>query len=200
MRSVLSRTIYRSFAEQSLAVDGGGYAAFSKLADQNSLSTHLPDSAPRRISYASPIYLPVSKNTATMRTSPPTPARTSPTTAPIASAASTRSVSTPTRGTSSPTRSAPHSRDSTGHKDKFTTYATDGNVVDQSFNTYGTTATGGEGEFSSYNAKVNVPNLRFTAYSDSSNGREQSFAEYTKKPMPATRVSPATARTATAPQ
>ncbi|GAA0186393.1 hypothetical protein LIER_33681 [Lithospermum erythrorhizon] len=72
-----------------------------------------------------------------------------------------------------------YSRDSTGHGDKFTSYATDANVVDQRFNTYGTTATGGAGEFSNYNDKSNVPNLRFTSYSSDSNGRKQSFTSYT---------------------
>ncbi|XP_051121995.1 polygalacturonase-1 non-catalytic subunit beta-like [Andrographis paniculata] len=72
-----------------------------------------------------------------------------------------------------------YSRDSAGHDDKFSAYATESNVIDQSFNTYGTLATGGEGKFSSYNKDVNVPNLRFASYSDSGNGRTQSFTEYT---------------------
>ncbi|KAK6160199.1 hypothetical protein DH2020_003580 [Rehmannia glutinosa] len=72
-----------------------------------------------------------------------------------------------------------YSRGSAGHNDKFTSYATEGNVVDQSFNTYGTRATGGKGQFNNYNDQVNVPNLRFTAYSDTGNGREQSFTQYT---------------------
>lgn len=74
-----------------------------------------------------------------------------------------------------------YSRGSTGHSDKFTAYASESNVVDQSFNTYGTTATGGKGQFTNYNDQVNVPNLQFTSYSDSSNGRQQSFTQYTNE-------------------
>ncbi|KAA8529583.1 hypothetical protein F0562_034317 [Nyssa sinensis] len=73
-----------------------------------------------------------------------------------------------------------YSRDSTGHGDKFANYAPDANVVDQSFNTYGTDATGGTGEFKNYNHFVNVPNLRFTSYSADGNGRLQSFSSYTE--------------------
>ncbi|KZV24749.1 hypothetical protein F511_29801 [Dorcoceras hygrometricum] len=72
-----------------------------------------------------------------------------------------------------------YSRDSTGHGDKFSSYATEGNVVDQSFNTYGTASTGGAGDFSNYNKQVNVPNLHFASYSDDSNGRKQTFTAYT---------------------
>ncbi|KAG9153453.1 hypothetical protein Leryth_025745 [Lithospermum erythrorhizon] len=71
-----------------------------------------------------------------------------------------------------------YSRDSTGHHDKFSSYGVETNVVDQSFNTYGTSATGGAGEFSSYNDKSNVPNLRFTSYSSDANGRKQGFTSY----------------------
>ncbi|KAG8383168.1 hypothetical protein BUALT_Bualt05G0156600 [Buddleja alternifolia] len=71
-----------------------------------------------------------------------------------------------------------YSRDSTGHGETFGSYAVESNVVDQSFNGYGTTATGGASDFATYNGGVNVPNLRFAAYSDNSLGRKQSFAEY----------------------
>jgi hypothetical protein len=42
-----------------------------------------------------------------------------------------------------------YSRDSIGHKKNFVNY-TPGNVVDQSFNSYGTGATNGSGVFSKY--------------------------------------------------
>ncbi|CAM8878494.1 unnamed protein product [Rhodiola kirilowii] len=71
-----------------------------------------------------------------------------------------------------------YSRDAVGHKDAFTSYASDANVVDQSFNTYGSGATGGSGEFQSYNHEANVPNLKFTSYSTEGNGRTQSFGSY----------------------
>lgn len=71
-----------------------------------------------------------------------------------------------------------YSRDSVGHDDKFTAYATESNVIDQSFNTYGSATTGGEGQFTRYNDQVNVPGLRFASYSDATNGRTQSFTRY----------------------
>ncbi|KAL3501191.1 hypothetical protein ACH5RR_035640 [Cinchona calisaya] len=71
-----------------------------------------------------------------------------------------------------------YSRNSVGHDDRFTNYALDANVVDQSFNTYGTDATGGAGVFKNYNDDSNVPGLKFTSYSDSSNGRKQGFSSY----------------------
>ncbi|XP_038703508.1 polygalacturonase 1 beta-like protein 3 [Tripterygium wilfordii] len=74
-----------------------------------------------------------------------------------------------------------YSRDSGGHKDKFSLYGSDGNVVDQSFQTYATGATGGDGEFRNYNPDVNVPNLRFTSYDDDANGRTHSFTSYTDR-------------------
>lgn len=73
-----------------------------------------------------------------------------------------------------------YSRDSSDQDDEFSSYGTNGNVVDQSFNTYGTQATGGQGDFKNYNDGVNVPDLRFTTYSDQGNGREQSFKAYTQ--------------------
>lgn len=71
-----------------------------------------------------------------------------------------------------------YSRDSVGHDDKFSNYAPESNVVDQRFNTYGTSTTGGKGEFSNYNVDVNVPGLKFTSYSDDTNGRKQDFKSY----------------------
>ncbi|CAI9092914.1 OLC1v1028272C1 [Oldenlandia corymbosa var. corymbosa] len=73
-----------------------------------------------------------------------------------------------------------YSHDSIGHDDKFTSYALDANVVDQRFNTYGTGTTGGNGKFSNYNNEANVPGLTFTSYSDSTNGRTQDFTTYTE--------------------
>ncbi|XP_027152578.1 polygalacturonase-1 non-catalytic subunit beta-like [Coffea eugenioides] len=71
-----------------------------------------------------------------------------------------------------------YSRGSLGHNDKFSTYAIDGNLVEQTFDTYGTTATGGAGTFTNYQNLVNVPNLNFTSYSDDASGRNQGFTNY----------------------
>ncbi|XP_059649023.1 polygalacturonase 1 beta-like protein 1 [Cornus florida] len=71
-----------------------------------------------------------------------------------------------------------YSRDSVGHGDKFANYAADANVADQSFSTYGSTATGGAGEFKNYHHGVNNPNLQFKTYSTDTNGRQQSFNSY----------------------
>ncbi|XP_073129925.1 polygalacturonase 1 beta-like protein 2 [Henckelia pumila] len=73
-----------------------------------------------------------------------------------------------------------YSRGSTGHNDKFSAYATGSNVIDQRFNTYGTSATGGKGEFKNYNDQVNIPGLKFTSYSDNSNARKQTFTSYSQ--------------------
>ncbi|XP_075496279.1 LOW QUALITY PROTEIN: polygalacturonase 1 beta-like protein 3 [Primulina tabacum] len=74
-----------------------------------------------------------------------------------------------------------YSRGSTDHDDKFTVYANDSSVIDDRFNTYGTAATGGKGEFNNYNTEVNVPGARFTSYSDRSNARKQSFIQYSNQ-------------------
>ncbi|KAG9130870.1 hypothetical protein Leryth_023628 [Lithospermum erythrorhizon] len=71
-----------------------------------------------------------------------------------------------------------YSHDSTGHSEKFSIYAIGLNVIDQRFNTYGTSATGGAGEFKVYNGKSNVPGLHFTSYSSDANGRKQAFSSY----------------------
>ncbi|KAK2977761.1 hypothetical protein RJ640_016150 [Escallonia rubra] len=72
-----------------------------------------------------------------------------------------------------------YSRDSLGHDDSFTGYARDGNVADQTFNTYGTNALGANGDFSHYQDGTNNPNLKFTSYSADASGREQTFSSYT---------------------
>ncbi|PSS26864.1 Polygalacturonase-1 non-catalytic subunit beta like [Actinidia chinensis var. chinensis] len=71
-----------------------------------------------------------------------------------------------------------YSRNSVGHGDQFSNYAPDTNVADQRFNTYGTGATGGTGEFKAYAKAINVPHLGFTTYSTEVNGRQQSFSSY----------------------
>ncbi|KAE9614440.1 hypothetical protein Lal_00012165 [Lupinus albus] len=73
-----------------------------------------------------------------------------------------------------------YSRNSAGHKEKFTTYGIDGNIVDQSFHTYGTSSAGGSGEFKEYTAISNLPDLRFSTYSVGGVGREQSFTGYSE--------------------
>ncbi|KAK4488835.1 hypothetical protein RD792_004625 [Penstemon davidsonii] len=74
-----------------------------------------------------------------------------------------------------------YSRDSVDHRDKFTSYTKESNLVQQSFDKYGTTAAGGQGKFKNYYSPATVANLYFTSYSDNSNGRQQSFTEYTNK-------------------
>ncbi|KAK4429837.1 Polygalacturonase-1 non-catalytic subunit beta [Sesamum alatum] len=157
------------------------YAAFSKLADQNLLSTQLPDFCSKANLLCFPDLSPslekhdgnvnfasyLNKNFTNYGTD---------------RLGGTDGFNSYSDGENVPVDSfRRYSRDSTGHNDKFTTYATEANVVDQSFNTYGTTATGGKGQFDNYNSQVNVPNLRFTAYSDNSNGRQQSFTQYTNE-------------------
>ncbi|MCD7467118.1 proteinric peroxidase [Datura stramonium] len=64
---------------------------------------------------------------------------------------------------------------------KFANYAPDGNVIDQSFNTYSTNTPGGSGQFTNYGPNVNVPNLHFTSYSDQGAGGEQEFTIYSQE-------------------
>ncbi|XP_057494171.1 polygalacturonase-1 non-catalytic subunit beta-like [Actinidia eriantha] len=71
-----------------------------------------------------------------------------------------------------------YSRNAVGHGDQFSNYAPDTNVADQRFNTYGTSATGGTGEFKAYAKGINVPHLGFTTYSTGVTGRQQSFSSY----------------------
>ncbi|KAL2957140.1 hypothetical protein AAZX31_18G127200 [Glycine max] len=73
-----------------------------------------------------------------------------------------------------------YSRGAAGHEERFSAYAGDTNVADQSFSTYGTNAAGGSGEFKNYSRNSNVPDLRFTTYSDSTGGRTQSFSSYSE--------------------
>ncbi|KAJ8569798.1 hypothetical protein K7X08_006375 [Anisodus acutangulus] len=66
------------------------------------------------------------------------------------------------------------------HDQKFANYASDGNVIDQSFNSYSTNSPGGSGEFKNYGPNVNVPNMRFTSYSDRGVGADQEFTTYSQ--------------------
>ncbi|GAB2280447.1 proteinric peroxidase [Dionaea muscipula] len=72
-----------------------------------------------------------------------------------------------------------YSRDAVGHDEKFTQYA-DGNVINETFTTYGTGATGGNGDFIHYADEVNIVGMTFTSYSDGGNEREQSFTTYSE--------------------
>ncbi|KAL8106317.1 polygalacturonase non-catalytic subunit AroGP3-like [Apium graveolens] len=74
-----------------------------------------------------------------------------------------------------------YGRDSVGHDTDFTSYATDANVVDQSFNTYAAGSTGGASGFTIYSKDANVPNLNFNSYSADSNGQLQTFTAYTEE-------------------
>ncbi|XP_077244068.1 polygalacturonase 1 beta-like protein 2 [Tasmannia lanceolata] len=71
-----------------------------------------------------------------------------------------------------------YSRNSVGHSDEFSNYAPDGNVVDGSFSGYASGTTGGSGEFTNYDRFVNIPDLKFSTYDSDSNGRAQSFSSY----------------------
>ncbi|XP_052173827.1 polygalacturonase-1 non-catalytic subunit beta-like isoform X4 [Diospyros lotus] len=74
-----------------------------------------------------------------------------------------------------------YSRHSTAHKERFSNYAPDSNFVDRmTFNTYAAAATGGAGEFTGYNQGSNLPNLQFTSYSADGNAHSQSFTTYTE--------------------
>ncbi|PHU02837.1 Polygalacturonase non-catalytic subunit AroGP3 [Capsicum chinense] len=64
---------------------------------------------------------------------------------------------------------------------EFNNYAPDGNVIDQSFNTYSTSSAGGSGQFTNYAKNVNVPNVRFTSYSDQGVGADQVFKSYSQQ-------------------
>ncbi|KAK4376863.1 hypothetical protein RND71_003159 [Anisodus tanguticus] len=66
------------------------------------------------------------------------------------------------------------------HDQKFANYAPDGNVIDQSFNSYSTNSPGSSGEFKNYGPNVNVPNMRFTSYSDRGVGADQEFTTYSQ--------------------
>ncbi|PKI42694.1 hypothetical protein CRG98_036976, partial [Punica granatum] len=63
---------------------------------------------------------------------------------------------------------------------RFENYGHDGNVADQGFNGYGASSTGGRGEFQNYNEEVNVPNLKFNNYGSDGNGRAHTFSSYTR--------------------
>lgn len=73
-----------------------------------------------------------------------------------------------------------YGRDSVGHDTKFSNYAPDSNVADQSFHTYAAGSTGGATGFNNYNKETNVPNLNFNSYSAQSNGQSQTFTSYTE--------------------
>ncbi|CAI9092915.1 OLC1v1028273C1 [Oldenlandia corymbosa var. corymbosa] len=76
-----------------------------------------------------------------------------------------------------------YSRGSSGHDDQFTNYGLFSNEADQTLSSYGTKATGGIGIFSNYNNNTNIPGLTFTSYSDSTNGRTQDFQSYSSETM-----------------
>ncbi|WOH16530.1 hypothetical protein DCAR_0936085 [Daucus carota subsp. sativus] len=73
-----------------------------------------------------------------------------------------------------------YGRDSVGHDTNFANYAPDTNVADQRFHTYAAGSTGGATGFDNYNKETNVPNLNFNSYSAQSNGQSQTFSSYTE--------------------
>ncbi|OVA09848.1 BURP domain [Macleaya cordata] len=155
-------------------------AFFAKLADQNTLSTHLPtfcssanlvcfsDSSPSLAKHDQDVNFAVynERNFTNYGTSRP------------GGFDSFKNYSDDQNIAADSFRR--YSRDSAGHDDKFANYEPDGNVGGSSFNTYGTSATGGSGEFKNYAPNKNVPDLRFTSYEADGNGREQSFATYSE--------------------
>ncbi|KAL3511296.1 hypothetical protein ACH5RR_030697 [Cinchona calisaya] len=166
------------FLNKASPLDAVQLATFSKLADQNSLSTQLPDFCSKANLICFPELSPsLKKHTGDVN---------------FASyflqnftnygtdrAGGVDSFKNYTNGDNLPVDTfRRYSRDSVGHDDKFNNYALDANVVDQSFHTYGTATTGGAGEFKNYNDHSNIPGLKFTSYSDSSNGRKQGFSSY----------------------
>ncbi|XP_022851645.1 polygalacturonase-1 non-catalytic subunit beta-like [Olea europaea var. sylvestris] len=161
-------------------LDSVQFAAFSKLADRNSLSTHLPEFCAKANLLCFPDLTPsLEKHDGDVNFAAYNDRNfTNYGTGRLGGVDSFKSYAD---GENIPVNTfRRYSRDSAGHNDKFNSYASNGNVPDQSFNTYGTTATGGVGDFRNYNNEVNVPNLRFTSYTDNGNGREQAFTSYSE--------------------
>ncbi|KAL8519046.1 hypothetical protein ACS0TY_010116 [Phlomoides rotata] len=165
--------------EKASPLSASQYAVFSKLADQNTLSTQLPDFCSKANLLCFPDLTPSLEkhnsnvNFATYQSKNFTNYGTN-------RAGGDDAFKSYSEGDNVIVDTfRRYSRDATGHSEEFTAYATDSNVVDQSFNTYGAHTTGGKGKFNNYNDKVNVPNLKFTSYSDDTNGRQQSFTSYT---------------------
>lgn len=71
-----------------------------------------------------------------------------------------------------------YSRSADGRNDSFINYASQGNVVDESFNTYGTRTTAGNGVFQTYADSVNDPLVTFNTYTTDSVHRKQDFNSY----------------------
>ncbi|KAL2456776.1 putative polygalacturonase non-catalytic subunit [Abeliophyllum distichum] len=165
--------------DKASPLDSVQFATFSKLADQNSLATHLPEFCAKANLLCFPDLTPsLEKHDGNVNFA--TYLNKNFTNYGSSRLGGVDSFKNYSDGDNLPVDTfRRYSRNSAGHNEKFTSYATNANVADQSFNTYGTTATGGVGDFSNYNTEVNVPNLRFTSYSDSGNGREQSFTSYT---------------------
>lgn len=159
--------------DKASPLTAANYAAFSRLADQNSLSTRLPDFCAKADLLCFPDLAPsLEKHSQDVN---------------FATYLFENFTNYGTKrrgGVDSFTQYVVedtfrrYSRGSTDHNDKFTVYANDSSVIDDRFNTYGAAATGGKGEFNNYNTKVNVPGARFTSYSDSSDSRKQSFIQY----------------------
>lgn len=166
------------FLNKASPLDAVQLATFSKLADQNSLSTQLPAFCSKANLICFPDLSPsLEKHTKDVNFA--SYSFQNFTNYGTDHTGGVDSFKNYTNGENLPVDTfRRYSRDSVGHDDKFTNYALDANVVDQSFNTYGTAATGGAGEFKNYNDESNVPGLKFTSYSDSSNGRKQSFKGY----------------------
>ncbi|CAN1152349.1 Polygalacturonase 1 beta-like protein 3 [Linum perenne] len=71
-----------------------------------------------------------------------------------------------------------YSSRSNRHNEVFANYAVDANAANASFGNYGSGATAGFGKFNNYQDRVNVPGQRFTTYDSASKGHKLSFATY----------------------
>ncbi|KAK1280173.1 Polygalacturonase-1 non-catalytic subunit beta [Acorus gramineus] len=71
-----------------------------------------------------------------------------------------------------------YSRDSNNHNDSFANYESDGNVVTSNFTSYGSGALDGAGEFTSYGEGSNVPDHKFSNYETQAADRERTFKSY----------------------
>lgn len=156
-------------------------ATFSKLADQNALSTHLPQFCSSAKLLCFPDVSPsLEKHDQNVDFSLYTDKNF--TNYGTLKGGDTDSFKNYSDGVNIPVNTfRRYGRESVGHDTKFSNYAPDTNVADQSFNSYAGDSTGGASGFTNYNKGTNVPNLNFNSYSADSNGQSQSFTAYTEQ-------------------
>lgn len=71
-----------------------------------------------------------------------------------------------------------YSKGSTSHSETFTNYADEANVATSNFTSYASDSVSGSGEFKNYHQRVNVPNLKFTSYDSNAKKHKLSFTTY----------------------